>query len=120
MRAPLHSGPPTGHCPRLAMLREGAILFLVATALGFFFGAQIYFSAISIHREVSWEQALYWSFSDWYEWALLAPILFWICRRFRFERRSWPKSLLVYLGAGLLLSGIHAVMCAAADVFQGW
>src|SRR5438034_783233 len=73
MPAP-HSGPSTGHRPRLALLREGAILFLVATALGFFFGAQIYFSAISIHREVSWGQALYWSFTDWYEWGWLARV----------------------------------------------
>jgi hypothetical protein len=105
---------------RSIWLRRAAIIFLAATALGFFFAAQIYVSAATIHRDVSWAQALYWSFSDWYEWALVVPIIFWTCRTFKFERSSWPRSLAVYLSAGLLLSGIHAVMCGAADVLQGW
>jgi two-component system LytT family sensor kinase len=120
MRAPPHFGSPTAQSHGLVVLRQGAIIFLLATVLGFFFAAQIYFSAASIHRDVSWGQALYWAFGDWYEWALLAPIIFWTCRRFRFERRSWPRSLAVYLCAGLLLAGVHAIMCAAADVLQGW
>src|SRR5262249_35548002 len=37
-----------------------------------------------------------------------------------FERRSWPKSLAIYLLAGLLLAGVHGVMCAGSDVLQGW
>jgi len=101
-------------------LRHAAIIFVTATALGFFFAAQIYFSAASIHRGVSWWQALYWAFGDWYEWALLAPLIFWTCRRFRFERRSWPRSLAVHVCAGVLLASVHAAMCAAADVLQGW
>ncbi len=115
-----HSGTATGPCHRPGVLRQGAVILLVATALSLFFGAQNYFSAASIHREVSWGQALYWSFTDWYEWALLAPIIFWTCRNFRFERRSWPKGLIIYLSVGLLLSGVHAVLCAGADVLQGW
>jgi len=120
MFTPTYSGTATGPCPRPGVLRQGAIILLVATALSLFFGAQNYFSAASIHREVSWMQALYWSFTDWYEWALLAPIIFWTCREFRFERRSWPKGLIIYLCVGLLLSGVHAVLCAGADVLQGW
>src|SRR6185436_20330765 len=92
----------------LVWLRHAALILLTATALGLFFAAQIYFSAASMHREISWGQALYWSFGDWYEWALLSPIIFWICRMFRVDRRSWPKSLAVHLCIGLLLSGLHA------------
>ena len=120
MRTPAYSGLPTGECCRSSVLRQGAIVLLVATVLAFFFAAQIRFSAAAIHRDVSWGQALYWAFGDWYEWALLAPIIFWICRKFKFERRSWPRSLVVYFFAGLLLAGIHALMCAACDVLQGW
>jgi signal transduction histidine kinase len=115
-----HLDPPRGQSPKLVGLRYGAIVFLTATLLALFFGAQIYFSSATIHRDVSWGQALYWSFTDWYEFALLAPITFWVCQKFRLERRSWLKSAFVYLCAGLLISGIHAVMCAAADVLQGW
>jgi signal transduction histidine kinase len=107
-------------CLKLVGRRQAAIIFLVATALGFFFAAQIYFSAAATHRDVSWAQALYWSFTDWYEFALLAPIILWTCGRFRFERGSWPRALAVHLCVGLLLAGVHVVLCAVADVFQGW
>ena len=120
MHDPAHFDPPNGQCRKPVALRQGAIIFLAATALGFFFAAQIYFSAAATHRDVSWAQALYWSFTDWYEFALLAPIILWTCGKFRFERGSWPRALAVHLCAGLLLAGVHVVMCAAADVFQGW
>jgi len=100
--------------------RVGAKVLLIATLLGLFFAAQIYYSAASFHHSVSWGQALYWSFGDWYEWALLSPVIFWLCRRFRFDRQSWPKSLPVHLVGGLLLSGVHAVLCALAAALQGW
>src|SRR5437667_4794589 len=120
MRDPEQSDPPTEPRQGLIGLKRVGLVFLTATMLGFFFAAQMYFSAASLHREISWGQALYWSFGDWYEWALLSPIIFWICRRFSFGRRSWPKSLAVHLLGGILLSGVHAVICALAAVFQGW
>jgi len=110
------SGPPE----KPGKWRVGAKVFLIATLLGFFFAAQIYYSAASFQHAVSWGQSLYWAFGDWYEWALLSPVIFWLCRRFRFDRLSWPKSLPVHLVGGLLLSGVHAVLCALAAVFQGW
>jgi anti-sigma regulatory factor (Ser/Thr protein kinase) len=120
MRAPAHFDPRNGDRASFFSLRHAAILFLATTGLGLFFGAQIYFSSATIHRDVSWGQALYWSFSDWYEFALLVPAVFWMCRRFGFERRAWVRSFAVYVCAGVLFAGIHAVMCAAADVLQGW
>jgi len=111
---------PSSQCCGCAGLKRAALIFLIATVLGFFFGAQIYVTSASINRNVSWGQALYWSFSDWYEFALLVPPIFWMCRRFRLERGSWSRSLVVYLCAGILFAAIHAVMCAAADVLQGW
>ena len=112
--------PPARPWHRQGALRGAAIVLLVTTALGFFFAAQIYFSSASIKRNVSWAQALYWSFSDWYEWAMIVPVIFWICRRFAFERRSWPRSLAVYVVVGIIIAGVHGVMCAGADVLQGW
>jgi|SRR6185503_4644723 len=118
MRALAHFDPPTGQGHKPGRLRQGAVVFLTATVLGFFFAAQIYFSAAATHRDVSWAQAFYWSFTDWYEFALLAPIIFWTCARFRFERGSWPRARAVHLCAGLLFAGVHVVMCAVADVLR--
>jgi len=96
------------------------LVFLIATFLGLFFTAQIYCSAASFHHSVSWGQALYWAFGDWYEWALLSPLIFWLCRRFQFDRQLWRSSLPLHLIGGLLLSGVHGVLCALAAVLQGW
>jgi len=85
MRASPHPGP---QAQALFTWRQAGVIFLAAPALGFFFGAQIYFSAAVIHRDVSWVQAFYWSFTDWYEFALLAPIVLWTYGKFRFERGS--------------------------------
>src|SRR5262245_14179590 len=98
----------------------GAKILLIATCLGLFFTAQIYYSAASFDHSVSWGQSLYWALGDWYEWALLSPVIFWLCGRFRFDRQSWPRSLPIHLVGGLCLSGVHAVLCALAAVLQGW
>src|SRR5438128_2225008 len=110
MRPPAHLAPPTGQGHKLVTLRDGALILLAATGLGFFFAAQIYFSAAAFQQEVSWGQALFWSFGDWYEWALLSPIVFWTCRTFRFHRGAWPKSVAVHLLGALLLCGLHSTM----------
>jgi two-component sensor histidine kinase len=119
MRTPVQNGPPAGQRYKFVDLRYAAIIFITATVLGLFFAAQIYFSAAALHRDIGWGQALYWSFGDWYEWALLSPIVFWTCRKFPFDRQSWRRSLPVHLVADILLSGLHAVMCAALAVLQG-
>src|SRR5689334_14785108 len=66
----------------------------------------------------SWAQVLYWGFGDWYEWALLAPLIFWLGARFRFRSEQWARSLAVHAASGISLSIIHAAMCAGAAVLQ--
>src|SRR5215831_3337891 len=99
--------------------RVALIVFLVATLAGFFFTAQVYYSTASLAHRVSWLQALYWGFGDWYEWALLSPLIFFLCRRLPFDRRSWRKSVLVHSVSGITLAFFHAVLCALAAVLQG-
>src|SRR5262245_36949277 len=96
------------------------VVLMIATFLGLFFAAQMYFSAASFGHKISWGQALYWSFGDWYEWALLSPVIFWLCRRLRFGRTLWLRSLAGHLLCGLSLAVAHAALCALAAIFQGW
>src|SRR5215471_20489347 len=96
--------------------RAALIVFLLATLAGLFFSAQIYYSTTSLAHPVSWLQALYWGFGDWYEWALLSPLIFFLCRRLPFDRRSWRKSVLVHSVSGITLAFFHAVLCALAAV----
>src|SRR5215471_10793850 len=100
--------------------RGALIVFLLATLAGLFFSAQIYYSTTSLAHPVSWLQALYWGFGDWYEWALLSPLIFFLCRRLPFDRRLWPRSLVVHAVSGVALAALHAVLCAMAAVLQGF
>jgi|SRR5262245_22111065 len=52
------------------------------------------------------------SLADWYGWALLAPLLVWLARRFPLDQRRWRVSLVVMV----LLSLVFAVGKVALDV----
>lgn len=89
-------------------------MVIAATAAGLFFGAQIYYSALAFQRPVGWPQAMYWSFGDWYEWALLSPVIFWMCRRFRFEGTAWRLSAPMFVVGAVVLALGHVVLCTVA------
>src|SRR6266545_8250290 len=107
MRAIPTQAESSGGSQRFGELRTGVAIFLASTAVGLFFTAQIYLSAASAGHDVSWGQALYWALGDWYEWALLSPVIFSICRRFRFDRQAWLRSLPVHVGCGIFLAAVH-------------
>src|ERR1044072_3178979 len=110
----VNQGDQARPCRKPGSWQAGTKMVLLATFLGLFFTAQIYYSAASFHHAVSWGQAAYWAFGDWYEWALLSPVIFWLCRRFQFDRQTWLKTLPIHLVVGLFLSAVHAVLCALA------
>jgi two-component system, LytTR family, sensor kinase len=60
-----------------------------------------YFRGRSIH----WEEALASGLADWYVWAILAPFIFRLGRRFPLEQSNWPRRLLLHLcfGTGFML-----------------
>ncbi|HKW11344.1 MAG TPA: histidine kinase [Gemmatimonadaceae bacterium] len=71
----------------------------VWTAIGVVFAVQ---SVITYSyggtRTVSVARLLAFSLADWYVWALLAPGILWLTRRFNFTRHPW-RSLAVHLPA---------------------
>jgi signal transduction histidine kinase len=97
----------------------GAVLG-VATVLGLFFAAQMHYASAAFGRSVSWGQALYWALGDWYEWAILSPLIFWLSHRFSFDRRRWRSSFGIHFIAGVVLSVAHLLLCGLAEQLQGW
>lgn len=104
---------------RPANMPGWAIVLLAATAAGSFFSLQIYYSNAAFHSPVSWGQAFYWGFGDWYEWALLFPIVVWLCRRLPFTRDQWAVSVAMFLITAPALAVLHAALCALAALLQG-
>jgi signal transduction histidine kinase len=56
------------------------------------------------------------NFSFWYSWALLAPIVLWLSRRFVFERGRWRRSLATHIAASILLTATHVGLSEFVNV----
>src|SRR5258707_14837040 len=95
-------------------------VFFIATALGFFFAAQMYYSATSFGRSVSWGQALDWALGDWYEWALLSPAIFWFCRRFCLPFKSARVAVSARFARGVVIWVRNGGMCVGTSVTQSF
>src|SRR5215470_4240674 len=97
----------------------GAV-FAGSSLIGLFFAAQMHYSGAAFGRPVSWGQALYWALGDWYEWAILSPVIFWLARHFRFERGRWRRSFVIHMVAAVLVSVAHLLFCGLAEQLQAW
>ena len=95
------------------------VTFGCFTLLALVFASQSYFFYAASGDEKSWSRVLLWSFSSWYIWAAMTPLIFWLARHFRFERRRWGAALLVHLPACVLFSLAHLVLQILAQAFVG-
>jgi len=80
------------------------LIFGVWTLLGALSAVRVALSYAYSGAAVSWRRAVVIALADWYTWALLAPAIGWLARRFAIERRSWLRSLLMHLPASLFIS----------------
>jgi len=56
------------------------------------------------------------NFSFWYGWALLAPIVLWMARRFPLQRNTWKTSPPAHLVAVVILAFVHVALVEGAFV----
>jgi len=54
-------------------------------------------------RPLSVWRALIWELFSCYVWLAFLPLIFWLGRRFPFDRGRWPRSLLAHALAGLVI-----------------
>lgn len=89
--------------------------FLCWTLLGLIFSSQSYVYYAVRGGDVRWLPTLTWVFADWYTWAALSPLILWLARRFRVERRGRGRVLTLHLVASVLFSVVHAALQAAVN-----
>src|SRR5689334_23153825 len=94
--------------------RRWTVILAVATALGLFSSFQAY-NVVRLFesKPQPFVLLLGLNFGYWYSWAVLAPIVLVVARRFPFERGSWARSVPVHLVAVLVLIFLHVVMSRA-------
>lgn len=81
-----------------------AAIFLGWTLVALFFASQTYITYKYSSGRAPWGIILKLSLSEWYVWALLAPGIVWLARRFPLERGRWMRSLSVHLACGILVA----------------
>jgi two-component system, LytTR family, sensor kinase len=112
-----------------ARITPPRVIFGVATLLGFFSAFQAYqFVQFFSEKDTSFGVLLGLNLGYWYAWALLAPIVLFLARRFPFDRDRLWRSVLVHLGAVLVITFAHVAMAegvrygvfqAGGDVWMG-
>jgi len=68
------------------------------------FAAQAYVFAVSRSRPDKFLHEFFVASTEWYVWAVLTPIVLWLCRRFRIQSQSWISPVAVHVAGSLLVS----------------
>jgi hypothetical protein len=91
----------------------------VATPLGWSSVAFVYFGMLAVGRPLSFEHALLAGLQDWYPWAMLSPLIFWLGRRFRLEGSGWPVAVPVHLVCGTAVALGDLALVTAINQYFG-
>src|SRR4051812_10976012 len=90
------------------------LLFVGLTLLGLSFSVNDYVFRDMLrdyYRSLdSFWSMLSWDLVYWPTWALLAPLIYLLARRFPLGRDNWPRNLLLSLVAGFILTIVHRVI----------
>jgi two-component system, LytTR family, sensor kinase len=93
------------------------VIFGIATLLGCFSAFQAYqFVRFFSEKETSFAVLLGLNLGYWYAWALLAPLVLWLARTYRFERGKWVRALAVHVPAVIVITFAHAMLLGAGRV----
>jgi hypothetical protein len=90
------------------------VIFGVATVLTFFSSSQSYYYVATFGRKPApFAVLLMLNLGYWYSWALLAPAVLWLSRRFPLDKKAWRVSLPVHAAGVFVATSLHIVMATA-------
>jgi len=94
--------------------------FGIFTLIGLAF-AMSGFAMYAVKGEpIAFTKVLYWGLAEWWLWALLAPAIFWLDRRFPLDRTGWQRSLPAHLGAFVVVLLLHETGYVMLERASGW
>jgi len=65
-------------------------------------------------------RAVYLNTTYWLAWAVVAPLVIRLARRFRFDRQTWRKALAVHVPAMLAACFVHVALSVGARLWAGY
>lgn len=109
----LNRVPVTLHTQTVALIapqrRLPAVVFFVAQAASWIVLMLVFAVLIQVAGFSSWQEALTFSATNWLPWIVLGPMVFWLGRRFPFERGRLLRAI-----------PVHLVACAACCFALLW
>ena len=100
-----------------SMWRVWRLALAVATVLGLSSVAFVYFGMKAAGKPLMFRTAVLAGLPDWYFWAALTPLVFWLGVHVPLERARWVRASLVHLVVG---AAIVLVELAVFTVFNHW
>jgi two-component system LytT family sensor kinase len=85
----------------------------VATVLGWSSVAFVYFGMNAFGRTYPLGRAVLAGLVDWYFWAAVTPLVFWLGQRFRLERSPWVGAAAMHLTAGIAVALLEILTVTA-------
>lgn len=101
-----------GALDRRGLLKVGAYL-LAWTAAGLYYFTQDFARRLLWNDPTPWWHPLVSWLTGMYIFAALAPGIFWLGRRFPFERRKWLRRTLLHLQFSIVFAILHLVLESA-------
>ena len=87
------------------------ILFFAAWLLvGLVFASQLHLFATRTGGQMGWRDALVWEIPRWCVWALLAPIVIRLIRRYPLQRKGAARGVVLHTLLAAVLSLIHLIL----------
>lgn len=99
------------------MRRVWTFALAIATVVGLSSAALVYFGMRAMGKPLTLGTAVLAGLPDWYFWAALTPLVFWLGQRFPLERERWLRVALVHLAAG---TGVAVVELGMFTTFNHW
>jgi two-component system, LytTR family, sensor kinase len=103
-------------------MTQTRVIFGIATLLSLYSAFQAFqYVAFFSQRQTSIWLLLGLNSGYWYTWALLAPVVIWLSRRFPLDRDTWPRSLPVHLVCIIAVTLAHLAMAeGVSTLLMAW
>jgi signal transduction histidine kinase len=99
----------------IAVRRIWVLAFAVATPLALSSAAFVYFGMRAAGKPLTLGSVLIANLPDWYLWAALTPLVFWLGRRFPLGRDRWLPNASIHLLAGTAIVLAELAVVTAVD-----
>src|SRR5579862_8760931 len=73
-----------------------------------------------VGEDYPWTKALWWQLMEWYVWGMIAPGVFWFCRKAYSGGQNWTVYVLRHLLAGVLCAILQAFVCTIGGLVEMW